>query len=238
MNGDSIVSMKLEQNELNSASFEKLGTWQDNDIKTYYFLKGFAHAKRFANMQKSLILARQLHKGQYRKGGQEYIVHPLRVCAYLVSLNLEDDILLSAALLHDVVEDVDYIKEFPRILVDEYKLDKEVLDVVLAVTKNIKGMTSEQEKLYYEGVRKNWRALLVKLSDRVNNISTMYDFSEAKRMQYIEETKEFILPLCSYGKLYYPELSNVITAIKYQLTSICDSIVLISRQYNKPTESE
>ncbi len=238
MNSDNIVSMKLEQDDKKLASSEKMGTWQDNEIKSYYFLKGYAHGKGYVNMQKALILARQLHKGQLRKGGQEYIVHPLRVCAYLVSLNLEDDILLSAALLHDVVEDVDYIKEFPKALVEEYKLDKEVLDVVLAVTKNIKGMTSKQEELYYDGVKKNWRALLVKLSDRVNNISTMQDFSEEKRMQYIEETKNFILPLCSYGKLYYPELSNVITAIKYQLTSICDSIVLISKQYKTPSETK
>ena len=224
-----IVSMNINDTETRKQSFEKMGTWQDNEIKSYYFLKGFAHGKNYINMQKALILARQFHNGQHRKGGADYIVHPLRVCAYLVSLNMEDDILLSSALLHDVVEDNDLIHENPEILVDEYKLNPEILKVVLTVTKS-KGLNKDQETRYYDGIKRNWRALIVKLSDRVNNISTMQEFTPEKRISYIEETKEFILPLCSYGKLYYPELSNVITTIKYQLTALCDSIMLIAKQ--------
>jgi (p)ppGpp synthase/HD superfamily hydrolase len=71
--------------------------------------------------------------------------------------------------------------------------------------------------------------LVVKISDRVNNVSTMESFSPQKRQQYIDETREFIIPLCSYGKLYYPELSNALTAMKYHLTSMCDSIEFINK---------
>lgn len=197
-----------------------IGTWQVNAPKTYYFLEGYAVAKGYHNMKKALILARELHEGQYRKGGAEYLVHPLRVCDYLISVGLNDEILLSAALLHDVVEDVAFIRDNPRKLVTDYRISEEVLDVVMAVTK-LKGVS---EEAYYDGIKQDWRALFVKISDRCNNVSTMQSFSVEKRISYIEETEQYILPLCKHVKLYYPEFSNEVTAMKYHITALCSTV--------------
>ena len=46
-----------------------------------------------------------LHEGQMRQSGEPYIIHPLTMVCQAISLGIEDDIILSAILLHDVVED-------------------------------------------------------------------------------------------------------------------------------------
>ena len=224
---DKIANMQIDFGS-SSSDFTANTSWRSDYSKSYYFLKGYATAKRYYNMQKSLVLAQQFHDGQKRKGGADYLVHPLRVCTYLVSLNFDDDVLLSAALLHDVIEDNDLLKDNPNILVDVYKIDEEVLRVVQTVTKQ-KGLDEERTIRYFDGIKRNWRALLVKISDRVNNVSTMAVFTPEKRQEYIDETRRFVIPLCSYGKLYYPELSNALTAMKYHITSICDSIEYMNK---------
>ncbi|MBQ9279979.1 MAG: HD domain-containing protein [Clostridia bacterium] len=220
---------KITWLDIGSSSSDLTGTWQEDVPKTYYFLKGYALGKEYPNMQKSLIIARQLHSGQFRDGGAEYIVHPLRVCDYLVALGMNDDILLSSALLHDVIEDVSFIRDNPRILVSEFELSPKILDVVTILTKT-KGMDKD---IYFDRIKKDWRALFVKLSDRVNNISTLSSFDVGRRFKYIEETRERIIPLCSYGKLAYPQLSNKITCIKYHITSLCDTVKAITEQQEK-----
>ena len=87
--------------------------------KTYLFIQGYATGRGFKNTLKALPLARKIHNGQYRKGlvevsGQQvrlpYILHCLKVCSTLISLNLmlpdeELDVLYTCALLHDTLED-------------------------------------------------------------------------------------------------------------------------------------
>lgn len=195
----------------------EMATWQNDVQKSYYFAKGFAFANAFHNMQKALVLAKKMHEGQYRRGGAEYLVHPLRVCCYLISLGFKDDILLSAALLHDVIEDVEYIRNDPKKIVKEFGISEEVLNLVLLVTK-----TKEvAEESYYSHIRGDIKALLIKLSDRCNNVSTLQCFTREKMQKYINETQTYILPLCSYGKATYPEYSGIITTMKYQITALC-----------------
>ena len=228
------ITEKITRLDLSNSNENLTGTWQEDVPKTYYFLKGYALGKEYSNMQKSLIIARQLHAGQLRDDGAEYIVHPLRVCDYLVALGMNDDILLSSALLHDVIEDVSFIRDNPRVLITEFELDPEILEVITILTKT-KGMDKD---IYFERIKKDWRALFVKLSDRVNNISTLSTFDIQRRYKYINETRDSILPLCSYGKLFYPELSNKITCIKYHLTSMCDTVKLLTEQYTEKKKQE
>lgn len=198
----------------------EMATWQNDVQKSYYFVKGFAFANSFHNMQKALVLAKKMHDGQYRRGGAEYLVHPLRVCCYLISLGFKDDILLSAALLHDVIEDVEYIRNDPKKIVKEFGISQEVLDLILLVTK-----TKEvSEESYYTHIRGSINALLIKLSDRCNNVSTLQCFTREKMQKYIDETQMYILPLCSYGKATYPEYCGIITTMKYQITALCTTV--------------
>ena len=188
--------------------------------KLYLYIKGFAMNGDMKNTLKALAIAKELHEGQYRKSGIPYIVHPLKVAIELIGLGYKDDVLLAAALLHDVIEDCNLPyngKEFTT----EYGLDEEVLEVVQLVTKQ-KGL---ELSIYFNKIKNNRKALLVKIADRVHNISTMTGtFSKEKMKEYVDETYKYILPLCKYGKNYYPEDSNAICMIKYHILSICEVI--------------
>ena len=61
-------------------------------------------------IQRAYELAEAAHAGQKRASGEEYIIHPLHVAAILVDMHL-DEATISAALLHDVVEDTTYTIE-------------------------------------------------------------------------------------------------------------------------------
>lgn len=196
----------------------------DNWEEIYLFLKGYAIAKDMLNTLVALSVASQLHETQKRKGGAPYIIHPLEVASYLINLGIDDDITIAAAILHDVVEDCN-IKDAYKELSKKYNLNKEVIDIVLLLTKD-KDYKKKDPTLesYYSKIKSNSKALIIKLSDRANNLSTIDAFTKEKMIQYVSETKNLIFPLCKYGKAYYPELSNAITIIKYQMISICETI--------------
>ena len=73
-------------------------------------VKGYEPRADIALIQKAYDLAAAAHKGQVRVSGEEYIIHPLHVAEILTELHI-DDVTISAALLHDVVEDTIYTKE-------------------------------------------------------------------------------------------------------------------------------
>lgn len=190
----------------------------------YISIKATAIAKEWKNTLIALSLAIKLHDGQFRKGGEPYIIHPLQVCKYLISLKEGTDIRCAAALLHDVAEDCD-IANPTEVFVKEYGLASEIAKIVLILTKpkNYK-KTDPTEENYYEGIKKNKDALLIKISDRANNLSTVDAFTKEKMIKYVDETKRLVYGLCRYGKEYYPEHSNAITIMKYQIQSICETI--------------
>ncbi len=207
-----------------TALLQQSTTHLDNWEELYLFLKGYAIAGKMENTLIALTLAKQLHKNQTRKGGEPYIIHPLEVAVYLIYLNIDDDITCAAAILHDVIEDCSIIKPYEE-LAQKYGLDKEVIDIVLLLTKDKDYKKNDPLLIKYsEGIKSNKKALIIKLADRANNLSTVDVFSKENMIKYVKETTEVIFPLCSYGKSYYPELSKAITIIKYQMVSICESI--------------
>ena len=196
----------------------------ENWEETFLFIKGYAIAKEMRNTLIALSVASQLHANQKRKGGEPYLIHPLEVASYLINLSIDDDVTCAAAILHDVVEDCN-IEDAYKELAQKYDLEKDVVKVVLLLTKekNYKSGSSA-ETLYYQNIKSDKRALIIKLSDRANNLSTIDAFTKDKMIEYVSETRNLIFPLCKYGKAYYPEYSGAITIIKYQMVSICETI--------------
>ncbi len=196
----------------------------DNWEEIYLFLKGYAIAKEMRNTLIALTVAFQFHANQRRKGGDPYIIHPLEVTSYLINLGIDDDITCAAAILHDVIEDCNIENPVEELQL-KYELDKEVIDIVLLLTKpkNYKEIDPDQ-KGYYSRIKENKKALIIKLSDRANNLSTVDAFTKEKMIKYVDESRNLVFPLCKYGKEYYPEFSNAITIIKYQMVSICEAI--------------
>ena len=69
--------------------------------------------EKLEEVRKSYNLAKEIHKGQYRQSGEEYIIHPLNVAKNLLDIEVYDTDTICAALLHDTIEDApfDFTKE-------------------------------------------------------------------------------------------------------------------------------
>ena len=217
--------------------------------KEYNFIKGYATKNKMRNTLIALALATKYHEGQYRDGGEPYIIHPLMVCKTLILLNIEQvlrewysrktkewirregDILYATAILHDVIEDCK-LPNKGKELVEEYGLEEEILQIVRILSKPPKDKHLPQDKQYnpekYFGkILLNWKSTLIKIADRANNCSTMQVFDEKRKRKYILETKQYIYPLCSQGKVRYPEFSDTITILKNLIVSVCESLASI-----------
>jgi GTP pyrophosphokinase len=73
--------------------------------KMYTYLKGYAMGADMEQTLLALAFARDKHSGQLRKDGEPYIIHPLTMACNAIALEIRDDYLIAAILLHDVVED-------------------------------------------------------------------------------------------------------------------------------------
>ena len=199
---------------------KRLETWEE----IYQLIKGYAMAKKMPNTLIALSVATVLHDGQKRDDGEPYIIHPLKVCELIISLGIANDILCSAAILHDAIEDGD-IKNTREKFINVYGLDEKVYEYVkiLSKPKNYKKIDPNQER-YFAEIKSHADTLILKLADRTDNMSTIESFSKERMIKYVNETKKLIYPLCKYGKSHFPQLSNAITIIKYRIVSICETI--------------
>lgn len=189
-----------------------------DENRMYTYIKTYASVKRLYQTAKVLPYARELHKGQVRRGRDQvpYIYHPLLVACHALALDLDDDNLISTALLHDVCEDC-------GVLVEELPINEETKEAVALLTKDENW--SENQEEYYQRISENSIATMVKLLDRCNNVSGMATaFSKERLVQYIKETEKHIYPLLQKAKREYPMYSNQLFLIKYHLTSVIEAI--------------
>ena len=196
-------------------------------MKSYMFIKGFAFGKGLRQTILPLAVARRLHEGQYRKDGTPYISHPLKVCTTLISYGIEVDVTLSAALLHDVLEDCK--EKLPlegSELVLEYGLDQEILEIIRLLTKE-SGLDDYELSVYFKRIEENPKAALIKLADRLHNSSTLYTFSNERMKKYLRETKKFMIPMASYCKKYYPEYNNAFCILKNNIEMLNSTMMVM-----------
>lgn len=105
-----------------------------------------------------LVIATNAHNGQYDRGGNPYILHPMKVMHYLKS---NDEELQCIALGHDVIEDTSTTYEDLR----NAGMTDRIIDGIRALTKQ-PGQTYEE---YKAGVFANRDAMLVKMADLRHN---------------------------------------------------------------------
>lgn len=224
---------------------EKTGLKMERWQIEYNQLMNYAITHKMRNLRIALELAVKYHEGQYRDGGEPFIIHPLMVCKMLILLNVEKylkawypeksdswvkhqcDILLAAAVLHDVVEDCD-LPNKGREMVEVDHLEEEVWIIVIILSKPPKGEPYDPNA-YFKGILEIWKATLIKIADRSNNCTTMQVFKESRRKKYIRETIEYIYPLCEEGKRKYPQFSNIIRILENLIVSICESLASLSK---------
>lgn len=109
-------------------------------------------------LSKMLLIATNAHHGQFDRGGNPYILHPMKVMHYIKS---EDEELQCIALGHDVIEDTDVTYADLR----EAGMTERIINGIRALTK-VPGQTYDE---YKEGVFANVDAMKVKLADLRHN---------------------------------------------------------------------
>ena len=136
------------------------------------------------------------HKGQYRKTGEPYIVHPLEVANILTSINADKETIISA-LLHDVIEDTEGTKKEIA-----EKFGETVAKLVDGVTKiNNINVSTDNEYLtsYYKkiivGMSEDVRVIIIKLADRLHNMRTLYALDHEKQKKKAKETLDILAPI-------------------------------------------
>lgn len=184
----------------------------------YTYVKTCATLRGMKQTVKVLPFARKMHEGQVRKGKDKvpYIYHPLLIACHALALGLDQDDIISTALLHDVCEDCE-------ITVDELPVNDTVKTAVSLLTKE--AVTERDEERYYKRIADNEVAIIVKLLDRCNNVSGMSTgFTKEKMVEYINETEKWYYPLFQKAKTDYPQYSNQIFLIKYHMTSVIGTL--------------
>jgi guanosine-3',5'-bis(diphosphate) 3'-pyrophosphohydrolase len=147
-------------------------------------------------LRKAFTVANDAHKGQLRRSGEPYILHPLGVAGIIADLRL-DMATVMTGLLHDVVEDTAISLE--QIEKDFGPLVKDLVDGVTKLSQMKFRQTHEKQG---ENIRKmiiamgkDVRVVLVKIADRLHNMRTLKHLPFEKQRRIAEETLDIYSPL-------------------------------------------
>ena len=145
-------------------------------------------------IERAFVRAEIAHDGQLRKSGAPYITHPVAVAEILADLGLDANT-ISAALLHDTIEDTDYSADLLR-----KEFGDEIANLVDGVTKLDRltyGPTAEAETVrkMVVAMAKDIRVLVIKLADRLHNARTWQYVSPESAARKARETLDIYAPL-------------------------------------------
>lgn len=155
------------------------------------------------DLKKCIEFTKEKHKGQKRKQGTPYYTHPIAVCNMLKEKGFEEDYQV-AGLFHDLLEDTDCTEQEILELSNE-----RVLEAVKLVTKSKDYVMSE----YIKNIAKNNIARMVKLADRIHNVSELKETSQSFQIRYMKETEEWFVELAK-GTVFEEDLKIVMEKIQ------------------------
>ncbi len=180
------------------ATLDKINSYPIEDREK--LLKAFAYAEK-------------AHSNQKRASGEPYFIHPCAVAKILMDLGLDAET-VSAALLHDVIEDTESTEEDIKA-----EFGDEILELVSGVTKLEKIVFKSQEQEEAENFRKIFvamakdiRVIIIKLADRLHNMRSLNFLSHERQIKMSKETLDIYTPLA--GRLG-------ISQIKCELEDLC-----------------
>ena len=149
-----------------------------------------------AVLAKAFAFASEAHAGQCRKSGEPFVAHPVEVAIILADLRMDVET-LSAALLHDTVEDTTVTRDQV-----EQEFSPEIAQLVEGVTKitriEVESLSDEQAATIRKmlvAMSKDIRVIVIKLADRLHNMRTLGALREDRRIFKARETLEIYAPI-------------------------------------------
>lgn len=179
--------------------------------KVFVSMEPRASERQIKQLHDAFEFAREAHSKQRRKSGEPYILHPIAVALIAAEELKLDTNSVTAAFLHDVVEDTEYTVDDI-----EERFGSDVAFLVDVVTKRKKDTyrTTKQVDNYQqllESMQFDIRALMVKIADRLHNMRTLSSMRSDKQMKIAGETDYFYAPLANRLGLFdiKTELENL-----------------------------
>ena len=189
-------------------------------------------------IEKAYHIARDAHKGQTRKSGEEYIIHPLWVGIILAQLEMDKETIV-AGILHDVVEDTVMTDEEIR-----QEFGDEVALLVDGVTKlGQLSYSADKLEVQAENLRKMFlamakdiRVIIIKLADRLHNMRTLQYMRPEKQLEKAKETMDIYAPIAQRLGISKIKTELDDLALKYSQPEVFNDLV---KQINaRKTERE
>ena len=150
----------------------------------------------------ALSFAARAHQGQLRKDGRTpYVSHVFRVSLIVRQLfGVEDSAVLTAAVLHDVIEDTN--TDFDNL---EEQFGREIAGWVSALSKDKRLPEAEREKDYEAQLSQApWQVKICKLADIYDNLTDAINMPQEKRTRTVRNARRYLAAL----KLDLPEIAR------------------------------
>ena len=190
---------------------------EEDPEKIFNFIRGYATGKgNMPNTSKALACAKEIYSGLKRKSGDDFIIHPLRVCSYLISLKINDDEICAAALVHEAIKKCE-MKNNAIELITKWRLSPNVRDCIMLMASN----RHYSLKLYYDILRENPKIFLLKLANKVNTCTGLIDMSSEEKQAYLDECYTYTYPSCDYVMEQNPQYTYAIKIMLFHIKSEC-----------------
>ncbi len=156
-----------------------------------------------------------VEKGFKRDNGTDYYNHCVDVANTLISFGITDEDVICAALLHDIIEDVE---GYRRITIARM-FNENIARLVMLVTKEegVDYKQPEKIKEYLEGITTDMNAAAIKTADRMHNMMTLEEKTFEARYKKAMETKTYYLPFFKESRYRYPRYENLFYAARAEI---------------------
>lgn len=165
-------------------------------LKLRDLLNGYLETDKVTLVIKAYEVGEAAHRGQTRKTGEPYILHPVAVAQILANMRMDHES-IAAAILHDTIEDTPVTWDDIR---DQF--GTEVANLVEGVTKLDKMKFRTRMQADAESFRKlmlamsrDLRVIFIKLADRLHNMRTLSSMSNDARRRIARETLDIYAPI-------------------------------------------
>lgn len=155
-------------------------------------------------IKRAFLYASYYHKNQRRLSGEPYINHPLAVAKILTELKA-DDKTVSAGILHDVVEDTNQsLERISKFFGDEVAFLVDGVTKISNLNVNLEADEKQIENLrkMFVFMARDVRVILIKLSDRLDNMRTISHLPQEKQKRIANETLKIFAPIAHRLGLY------------------------------------